>query len=297
MKRIDILEDGMFRRIKLKGIVSALRGMPVLPAAILATFLFVGLFGLSIAPHDPTLIALDHSLIPPFWQEGGSLTHPIGTDHLGRDVLSRIIVGAGVSLQVAFFAVSFGAGVGCLLALLAGFLGGWVDNIIMRVVDIFLSLPYLMIALALGAALGGSKTNVIIVLVVVGWAQYARVLRSEVLRIKESDFISRAIVSGAGKFRIMWRHIFPNLVNTLIVLSTLNIGIIIVYEAALSFLGVGIPPPDPSWGSMLADGRNYITTAWWLCTWPGVAILIVVLSCNLLGDWLRIRLDPKFKQL
>ena len=287
----------MFSRINIQRMTSAVRGMPILPAIVLSIFAFCGIFADFLVPHDPTFMALENALIPPFWVEGGSTTFLLGTDHMGRDVLSRIMSGASVSLQVGFFSIILAAGLGVILAMLSGFLGGWVDNLIMRVTDIFISLPYLMIAIVLAAALGASQNNVILVLVIIGWAQYARVLRSEVLRIREGDFILLAMVAGSSKARIMFVHIFPNIVNTLTILATLNMGIVIITEASLSFIGVGVPPPQSAWGSMLADGRNYISSAWWLCVWPGIAILLVVLSCNLLGDWLRVWMDPKFRQL
>ena len=275
----------------------SLRGAPLLPSAILLIFVICGVFGKYFVPHPPNLTALDVSLLPPFWQEGGDISYFLGTDLHGRDILSRIIVGASVSLQVGLIAVVLAGFLGTLFALLAGYLGGWVDALIMRVVDIILSMPFLLIAIVLAVVLGPSKNNVIIILSVLLWPQYARILRSEVLRIKESDFIRLAVVAGASRIRIMVRHIFPNTVNTLVVLVTLQLGNVIILESILSFLGVGVPPPDPAWGSMLADGRDFISSAWWLCVWPGLAIVLVVLSCNLLGDYLRVRLDPKFRQL
>jgi peptide/nickel transport system permease protein len=198
---------------------------------------------------------------------------------------------------VGFAVVVFAGTLGAVIALLSGYLGGWVDAVLMRITDMFLSMPYLMIAIALAAVLGPSKHNIILIMAILGWAGYARVLRGEVLRIKGADFIKLAIVARAGKARIMLRHIFPNIVNTLVVLATLQLGIVIIMESSLSFLGLGVPPPEPAWGSMVADGRVLMFTSWWVSTWPGIAILLVVLSCNLLGDWLRLRLDPKFRQL
>jgi peptide/nickel transport system permease protein len=160
-----------------------------------------------------------------------------------------------------------------------------------------LSMPFLVLAVVLAAILGASKYNIIIIISLLAWAWYARVLRAEVLRLKEGDFIRLAVVAGSSKIRIMVHHILPNIVNSLVVLATLNLGVVIIAEASLSFLGLGIPPPDPAWGSMIAEGRNYIGQAWWICVWPGVAILLTVLSFNLLGDWLRVRLDPKFRQI
>ena len=193
--------------------------------------------------------------------------------------------------------VVFAGFVGSLVATLGGYLGGKVDTVVMRFVDMVLSFPFLVLAVTLAAILGASKYNLIIILAGVAWAWYARVLRAEVLRLKEGDFIHLAVVGGCSKARIMVRHIFPNIVNSLVVLMTLNLGVVIIAEASLSFLGLGVPPPDPAWGSMISEGRNYIGQAWWLCVWPGVAILLTVLSFNLLGDWLRVRLDPKFRQI
>ena len=167
----------------------------------------------------------------------------------------------------------------------------------MRITDMFLSMPYLIIAIALAAVLGPSKHNIILIMIILGWAGYARILRGEVLRIKTADFIKLAYVARASKVRIMFLHIFPNIVNTLVILSTLQLGTVIIMESSLSFLGLGVPPPEPAWGSMVADGRVVMNTAWWISTWPGIAILLVVMSSNLLGDWLRLRLDPKFRQL
>jgi peptide/nickel transport system permease protein len=278
-------------------VLSAMRAAPAVPVIILLMFVFFGAFGNLLTPHDPNASSLQNSLMPPFWQKGGSITYPLGTDLQGRDILSRLIGGASVSLQVGFMAVLFAGAIGITLAMIAGYGGGWLDTVIMRLVDILLSLPFLLFAIVLAAVLGPSKNNIILVLGVLGWATYTRILRSEVLRIKEMDFIRLAVVAGANQTRIIWRHIFPNIMNSFIILATLQLGSVIITESSLSFLGIGVPPPDPSWGSMLADGRDYISSNPWLCIWPGVAILLVVLSCNLLGDWLRIRLDPKFRQL
>jgi len=283
-----------FRLIKMRRVI---RGIPWIPVAILFLFLFCGIFGSYITPNDPMKTNLKAAKTPPFWQKGGSTKYLLGTDSFGRDILSRIIKGAAISLQVGFAVVVFAGALGAMIALLSGYLGGWVDAVLMRITDMFLSMPYLMIAIALAAVLGPSKHNIILIMAILGWAGYARVLRGEVLRIKGADFIKLAIVARAGKARIMLRHIFPNIVNTLVVLATLQLGIVIIMESSLSFLGLGVPPPEPAWGSMVADGRIMMFTAWWISTWPGIAILLVVLSCNLLGDWLRVRLDPKFRQL
>ncbi len=276
---------------------SIVKGVPIIPAIVLPLFIFAGLFGPFITPHDPNQIALQYTLSPPFWQKGGSVKFLLGTDELGRDIFSRIIEGAGISLQVGFVVVFIAGGIGAIVALVSGYVGGRVDALLSRLTDIMLSLPYLLMAIVLAAVLQPSKYNIILVLAIMGWSRYARVLRSEVLRIKEGDFIRLAKVNGCGSLRIMLRHILPNIINTLVILATLQLGGVIIAEAALSFIGVGIPPPQPAWGSMLAGGRNFIAQAWWMCVWPGVAILLVVLSCNLLGDWLRVRLDPKFRQM
>lgn len=273
------------------------RPPPLFPTIVLLVFAVFGLAGQYVMPHDPNAMSLWDAFKPPFWEAEGTFVHPLGTDQMGRDILSRIIGGASISMQVGFVVVVVAGSVGAIMALLAGYLGGWVDTIIMRLVDVFLSMPTLLIAIVLAAVLGPSKNNLILVLIVVGWSGYARVLRSEVLRIKKGEFVNLAIVAGASKLRIMLVHIFPNMVNTLIVIATLQLGMVIITEATLSFIGVGVPPPDPAWGSMLADGRSYITSAWWLAFWPGLAILLVVMSFNFLGDWLRVHLDPKFRQV
>jgi peptide/nickel transport system permease protein len=299
-RRTELLREKRTRLLtfsSLSKIWSGARGAPIIPVTILFCFLVVGIIGSVIAPHDPNDADFEFTLTPPFWQEGGTIKYPLGTDQLGRDVLSRLIQGTSISLQVGFIVVVLAGLMGSAVALLAGYLGGWVDTILMRLADSMLSLPYFMVAIVLAAVLGPSKNNIILILAVVGWAGYARVLRGEVLRIKENDFVMLAVTSGCSKKRIMLQHIFPNIVNTLIVLGTLQLGTVIISEASLSFLGVGVPPPDPAWGLMVSEGRSYISSAWWLCLWPGIAILLVVLSCNLVGDWLRVRLDPKFRQL
>lgn len=291
LARLSNIREGMDKAIEF------MKMIPVFPLLILSIFVLFGVFGESLAPFGPNETNYESVLSPPFWQEGGSFRFPLGTDELGRDILSRLICGSGVSLQVGFVVVILAGSIGTLVALLSGYLGGWVDIILMRLTDTMLSMPYLMIAIVLAAVVGPSKNNIIFIFAIIGWANYARILRGEVLRLKERDFVALALVAGCSKGRIMLRHIFPNMVNTLLVLATLQIGTVIIAESSLSFLGVGVPPPDPAWGSMVAEGRAYISEAWWLSTWPGVSILLVVLSFNLLGDWMRVRLDPKFRQL
>jgi peptide/nickel transport system permease protein len=236
-------------------------------------------------------------LEPPFWQEGGSTEHLLGTDKAGRDILSRIIYGARVSAMVALISISIGAGVGTVVGTVSGYFSGWVDSFLMRLVDISMSLPIILIALLMVAVLGSSFMTVITVLALLMWARFARMLRGEALALRSRDFIARARVAGASHFRIMYRHILPNLLNSLIVLATLWFGWVILLEATLTFLGAGIPRPTPSWGLMVADGRELTVTAWWVSFFPGMAILLTVLAMNLLGDWLRDRLDPRLRNL
>lgn len=281
----------------LRRLLSLVSGVPLIPFIILLFFIFAGVLGGLITPHDPTKYNLREALIPPFWAEGGGFKNIFGTDSMGRDMLSRIIAGARISLIIGFTTVPIAGGFGCIIALVAGYLGGKVDTVLMRLTDTMLSMPYILVALALVGVLGASTRNLILVLAIIGWAGYARVIRGEVLRLRERDFIQLAIVSGCSKIRIIILHVFPNVVNTLIVMATLQLGVTILAEASLSFLGLGVPPPTPAWGSMVAEGRDYIGSAWWLSVFPGLAIMLVVLSCNFIGDWLRVRLDPKFRQI
>jgi peptide/nickel transport system permease protein len=240
---------------------------------------------------------LANRLQPPFWQNGGSTDNILGTDSVGRDVLSRIIYGARVSIVIAAISILIGGIIGASLGIVSGYFGGWVDALIMRLVDISLSIPIILLALVLVAALGPSKATVIIVVVVLLWARYARLVRGETLSIRVQDYIARARVAGVSNAGIMLRHVFPNVFNSLVVLATLQVGFVIILEATLSFLGAGIPRPTPAWGLMVADGRSLVVAAWWVSFFPGLAIMLVVLSMNLLGDWLRDRLDPKQRQV
>jgi peptide/nickel transport system permease protein len=275
-----------------------LRRYPVVALTLLVLFL-VGpaLLAPLVAPHDPLKGSLSKRLKPPAWDERGSSTHLLGTDKLGRDILSRMIYGARVSLTVSMIAIFVGGIIGTGLGLLSGYFGGKVDGLLMRLVDISLSLPTILLALVLVAAVGPSFGTVLIVLVVLLWARYARLVRGETLGIKERDFIARARVAGASHVRIMLKYVFPNVVNSLIVLATLQVGYVILLESGLSFLGAGLPRPTPAWGLMVADGRELIVTAWWVSMFPGLAIMLTVLSLNLLGDWLRDHLDPKLRNV
>jgi peptide/nickel transport system permease protein len=274
------------------------RRYPLIPLGILIFLLVIpALFASQVAPYDPLKGSLAKRLKPPVWQEGGSIDYPLGTDKLGRDILSRLIHGARVSLMVSMIAIFVGGIAGTALGLISGYFGGRVDSLIMRLVDISLSLPTILLALVLVAAVGPSFGTVITVLVVLLWARYARLVRGETLSIRERDFIARARVAGASHTRIMAKYIFPNVVNSLVVLATLQVGYVILLESALSFLGAGLPRPTPAWGLMIADGRELIVTAWWVSMFPGLAIMLTVLALNLLGDWLRDHLDPKLRNV
>ena len=255
-------------------------------AAIALLLIAVALFPGAFAPYDPAAISLSATLKPP------SAEHWFGTDQLGRDLLSRVIWGSRVSLFVAFCAVLVAGVFGGLFGIAAGYLGGVVDAIAMRLADIQLALPAVIMALVLVGAIGFSMFNLILVLSLANWARFARVTRSEALSLRERDFVLLARLAGASRLRIIIKHIVPNVVNTFIVLATLDIGIIIILEATLSFLGLGVQPPTASWGSMIADGRGYLETAWWICGIPGLVLMVAVLSANLLGDALRDWLSP-----
>jgi peptide/nickel transport system permease protein len=248
-----------------------------------------------IAPWDPARQMLLKRLRPPAWEARGLREHPLGTDHLGRDILSRILYGGRISLGVGLSAVTLSALIGVTLGLLAGFHGGRMDALVMRLADVFLAIPYILLAMGVVFALGPSLLNVILVMAVTRWVQFARIVRADVLSIREREFVSGARARGNRSVRLLVRHVLPNALTPIIVVATLELAFMIIYESALSFLGLGVQPPTPTWGWMLADGRNYVGTAWWLATFPGLAIMLTVLAVNLLGDWLRDTLDPRLK--
>jgi peptide/nickel transport system permease protein len=263
---------------------------------VYVAFIVIGLGAPLIAPHNPNDQELIGRLHPPFWEARGTTEHLLGTDNLGRDVLSRLIYGTRLSLFVVAVSVPLSMLAGSTLGLVAGLRGGIIDKLIMRLVDIQLALPAILFAVLLAAAYGASLRNVLIIIVFFRWAGFARLVRGEVLSLRERDFIQAIRAVGASESRIAVRHIVPNLMNVVVILATLDIASVILIEASLSFIGVGVPPPTASWGAMVSEGRNYITIAWWMATLPGLAILIVSLSGNLIGDWLRDFLDPKLRR-
>jgi peptide/nickel transport system permease protein len=275
-----------------------LKGFPWFAVVILVILAGVAIFADLIAPHSAEIGSLGARFKPPAWQTGGSSQYLLGTDHLGRDVFSRLLFGARVSMVVGLLAVVVAGTIGTGLGILSGYMGKWVDQIVMRVTDTWLALPALTFAIFLAAILGPSEMNIVIILSAVYWTRYARVIRGEVLSLKEREFVRLAIVAGCSKWTIMKRHILPNVLNSAIVLASLQLGVVIVAEASLSFLGVGVPPPKPAWGLMLADGKKGLMAGyWWLTVLPGMCIMLMVLSANLLGDWLRVKLDPQLRQL
>jgi peptide/nickel transport system permease protein len=273
------------------------RGIPYWSLLIFGLVVIAAIGGENVAPHDPNGLDLGSAFKPPSWLEGGSIDYLLGTDNLGRDIFSRIIAGARVTLTVAVYAIVISGGIGALIGMIAGYFGKIVDTFIMRLVDIQMSIPSLALALVIATVLSPSLTTVIVVISITYWTWYARIIRGEILSLKERDYVALAKVAGCSTTIIFVRHLLPNILNTLLVLASLQVGQVIIFEASLSFLGLGIQSPDVSWGLMLADARNYIGNAWWAITLPGVAIMLTCLSANLIGDWLRDTLDPKRRQL
>lgn len=273
--------------------------LPLMPTATLTILVLAAVTAPLVAPYDPTIpVAGGRVFQAPFWMEGGSVSVPFGTDFQGRDVLSRLIHGARVSLVVGLMGTVVAGGLGMLLGVLAGYFGGWVDQVVMRLTDSWLALPALMFAIFLAALLGPGIFNIIIVFGLIYWTRYARVIRGEVLSLRERDFVRLAQVAGVSDAKIIVKHIIPNVLNTWMVMASLTVGVVIITEASLSFLGLGVPPPTPAWGLMLAEARATLMAGqWWLTVLPGACISVVVLAANLFGDWLRVKLDPQLRNL
>jgi peptide/nickel transport system permease protein len=260
----------------------------LLGVIIVGLFLFLALFGELLAPHDPYAADITNSkLLAP------SLTHPFGTDELGRDVFSRIMTGTRVSMQVALIVLGFAVTFGTFVGLIAGYFGGWVDEVLMRLTDMFLAFPALILAVAIAASLGRNLRNTMIALATVFWPWYARLVRAQVLSIKERDFVQAAHSIGMSRSRIMVRHILPNAASVIIIQLTLDVGYAILATSSLSFIGLGAQPPSPEWGTMMSTARNYFRDAWWYMAFPGLALTLTVLAFNLLGDGLQDALDPR----
>ena len=286
------------------------RAWPILPGAIVALMVFTAVFAPLVAPSDSRKQSLADSRHPPVWFGNPELTerdiargtekaglYRLGADELGRDVLTRVVFGARLSLQIVAVALTSGVLVGTLLGLFAGYWGGWIDELIMRLVDFWLALPFILVALVVAIVWGQSLMIMLGLLALLAWSPFVRNIRAEVLTLKELDYVNMARVAGATGTRIMIRHLLPGVFNTIVVIATLRVGSLILAEASLSFLGVGIPPPTPAWGLMVAEGRQWLTTAWWISFFPGLAIFLVVMSLNFFGDWLRDKLDPRLRQV
>ncbi|HET7036443.1 MAG TPA: ABC transporter permease [Thermomicrobiaceae bacterium] len=283
------------RRSVLSKIVANPVGLLGLSVTVL--FILIAIFAPLLAPHDPGGQNLSLRLLPPAWQAGGKLSYILGADALGRDLLSRVIEGSRISLLVGFSSVFIGAVVGVAVGLVSGARGGFVDTILMRIGDVQLAFPPLILAIAIMAVFGQGLLNIILVLSISGWIQYARIVRGRALSLRSADYITAARAIGVGEGRIMLRHILPNVMAPIIVIASFVLPQVIIAEASLSFLGIGVPPSTPTWGNMLADSRDYIATAWWLSVWPGLALMLCLLGITVLGDALRDALDPRLKNL
>ena len=294
----DTFAAQSFELTRWRKVASVLQRVPIFPLLILATLIFTAVAADFLAPHNPEVGNLRYRYRPPVWQDKGSWEYVLGTDHMGRDILSRLIFGARISLLVGVTASIFAGTVGTTLGIMSGFRGGWVDQVIMRLTDAWLALPGVTFAILFAVLMQPGKWNIILILGLVYWTRYARVIRGEVLSLKERDYVRLATVAGCSRAKIMWTHILPNVANTAIVIATLQIGVSIITEATLSFLGVGVAPPEPAWGLMLAEGKSGLMAGyWWLSVLPGLCIMLVVLSANLLGDWFRVWSDPQLRQL
>lgn len=274
-----------------------LRRWPVIPVAVLIVLATMAIFAPLITSHSPIKGNLRERNLPPAWYANGSTEHILGTDPIGRDLFTRLVYGSRVSLMVAAVALVTGTLVGTTLGLLSGYFGSLLDEVIMRVVDIWFAFPFLMVALIIAVVIGPGMTTVMGLLALLVWASYVRYIRAEVLSLRERDYVALAKVSGASTRRILLKHILPGVMNTVLVVASLRSGQLILAEASLSFLGAGIPAPTPTWGGMIADGREYLRDAWWVSFFPGLAIFLLVMSFNFLGDWMRDKFDPRLRQL
>ncbi|MBR91337.1 MAG: peptide ABC transporter permease [Dehalococcoidia bacterium] len=281
-----------------------LRRWPVIPILIITIMVFIAVFAPIISPMGPKEINLRGRAAPPIWEKEwydanpkNEKTYLLGADHVGRDVLTRMFYGARISLAVAVISLTAGVVIGSAIGLVSGYYGGFIDEFSMRAVDVWNALPFLLIAILAAVTFGQEVWIVMVLLALVAWAGNVRNVRAEVLTLKTRDYVALAKIAGASDFRILMRHIFPGVVNTIVVLATLRVGGLILAEASLSFLGAGIPAQTPTWGNMISEGREWLSTAWWIAMFPGIAILLVVMSVNFFGDWLRDRWDPRLRQL
>lgn len=274
-----------------------LRTWPVLPIVLLGTVTVCAIFAPLIAPYDHVEQDLRSRNAPPAWFAKGNTKHLLGADQVGRDILSRTLYGARISMLVAGTALGSGVLVGTGLGLIAGYFGGIIDEVIMRIVDIWLALPFLLVALVVAVVLGQSLATITGLLALAAWSTFVRNVRAEVLSLKTRDYVAMAKVADASTLRILIRHILPGVMGTITVIATLRVGGLILTEASLSYLGAGLPSPTPAWGLMVAEGQKYLINAWWVALFPGMAIFVVVMSFNFLGDWMRDRFDPKLRQM
>jgi peptide/nickel transport system permease protein len=287
------------RRLARKASAFSLRDVPLgaqICAVLLLLMVLAAIFAPLLTPYEPNQAILQDRLLPPAWVNGGSSAHFLGTDELGRDLLTRLVYGGRVSLSVAGLAIVFGGAVGALVGIASAAFGGVVDSILMRVVDIVMALPALLLALLLAVAIGPSYLNIVLVISLFLWPKIARQVRGDALAIKQQDYVVYAHAIGTRRWPTMMRHYLPNVTPSLLVITTLEVGSVILMEATLGFLGVGVPPPTASWGQMIARGSALLATGWWVALFPGFMIIIAVLSFNTLGDWLRDHLDPRLKQ-
>ena len=287
--------------VKLKRYLSLLQRWPVIPIFFISILVLLAVFA-DVTGYDPELPALRDRTLPMFSEPVDPLTkdltrHWLGADQFGRDTLTRIMHGARITLYVLLISAVSGTIIGTAYGLIAGYFGGFVDDILMRILDLVYSIPFLLLALVAAIVFDPSLTVVIVLLAFLAWPAFVRNVRAEILTLKERDYIMYARVAGASRLRMMYKHLLPGVINTVIVIATLRIGQLILAEASLSFLGAGVPPPTPVWGALVAEGRDYLNSAWWVSIWPSLGIFLVVMSLNFLGDWFRDKFDPRLRQL